>query len=42
MTDLNEQQKRAVSFKDGVCAVIEVPGSGKTTVMHHSGKNHPF
>src|SRR5208337_572431 len=34
-TNLNEQQKRAASFKDGVCAVIAVPGSGKTTVMTH-------
>ena len=35
MTDLNEQQRRAASFRDGVCAVIAVPGSGKTTVMTH-------
>src|SRR5208337_939076 len=34
-TNLNEQQKRAASFKDGICAVIAVPGSGKTTVMTH-------
>lgn len=33
MTDLNEQQRRAANFKNGVCAVIAVPGSGKTTVM---------
>jgi DNA helicase II / ATP-dependent DNA helicase PcrA len=33
MTDLNEQQKRAASFKNGICAVIAVPGAGKTTVM---------
>jgi DNA helicase-2/ATP-dependent DNA helicase PcrA len=35
MTDLNEQQRRAANFRDGVCAVIAVPGSGKTTVMTH-------
>jgi len=33
MTDLNEQQRRAANFKDGICAVIAVPGAGKTTVM---------
>ncbi|MGA2227919.1 MAG: UvrD-helicase domain-containing protein, partial [Syntrophobacteraceae bacterium] len=32
-TNLNEQQKRAARFKDGICAVIAVPGAGKTTVM---------
>ncbi|MGA2226388.1 MAG: ATP-dependent helicase [Syntrophobacteraceae bacterium] len=31
--NLNEQQKRAARFKDGICAVIAVPGAGKTTVM---------
>jgi DNA helicase II / ATP-dependent DNA helicase PcrA len=35
MTDLNEQQRKAAGFKNGVCAVIAVPGSGKTTVMTH-------
>jgi len=33
MTDLNEQQKRAAGFQNGICAVIACPGSGKTTVM---------
>src|SRR5271157_3735218 len=32
-TNLNEQQKRAASFLNGICAVIACPGSGKTTVM---------
>ncbi len=35
MTNLNEQQRLAASFKDGLCAVIAVPGSGKTTVTTH-------
>jgi DNA helicase-2/ATP-dependent DNA helicase PcrA len=35
MTDLNEQQRKAAGFKSGICAVIAVPGSGKTTVMTH-------
>jgi DNA helicase II / ATP-dependent DNA helicase PcrA len=35
MTALNEQQRKAAQFKDGICAVITVPGSGKTTVMTH-------
>ncbi len=35
MTNLNEQQRLAASFRDGICAVIAVPGSGKTTVMTH-------
>jgi DNA helicase-2/ATP-dependent DNA helicase PcrA len=30
---LNEQQKRAANFLNGICAVISVPGAGKTTVM---------
>ena len=40
MTDeLNPDQKRAAGFKDGVCAVIAVPGSGKTrTMMERIGK----
>jgi len=33
MNELNKDQKRAAEFKDGVCAVIAVPGSGKTLVM---------
>ena len=34
MTDeLNPDQKKAAEFKDGVCAVIAVPGSGKTRTM---------
>ena len=45
MTDeLNPDQKKAAKFKDGVCAVIAVPGSGKTrTMMERIGilvKNH--
>ena len=32
-TNLNEQQKRAASFLNGICSVIACPGSGKTTVM---------
>jgi len=33
MNELNKDQKRAAEFKDGVCAVIAVPGSGKTRTM---------
>ena len=33
MNDLNKDQERAAKFKDGVCAVIAVPGSGKTMTM---------
>ncbi len=33
MIQLNEQQKRAASFLNGIAAVIACPGSGKTTVM---------
>ena len=34
MTDeLNPDQEKAAKFKDGVCAVIAVPGSGKTRTM---------
>jgi len=33
MNELNPDQKRAAEFKDGVCAVIAVPGSGKTRTM---------
>ncbi len=33
MSELNEKQKEAAEFKDGVCAVIAVPGSGKTMTM---------
>jgi len=32
---LNEQQKRAVSFKNGVASVLAIPGSGKTLTMTH-------
>ena len=31
--DLNPEQKRAANFKDGVIAIIAVPGSGKTRTM---------
>ena len=38
MTDeLNPDQKRAAGFKDGICAVIAVPGSGQNT--DHDGAN---
>jgi len=30
---LNPDQKRAAEFRDGICAVIAVPGSGKTRTM---------
>jgi DNA helicase-2/ATP-dependent DNA helicase PcrA len=30
---LNEEQEKAAQFKDGICAVIAVPGSGKTKTM---------
>ena len=33
MNELNPDQKRAAEFKDGICAVIAVPGSGKTRTM---------
>jgi len=33
MNELNKDQKKAAKFKDGVCAVIAVPGSGKTRTM---------
>ncbi len=33
MSDLNPEQKLAAKFKDGICAVIAVPGSGKTKTM---------
>ncbi len=33
MPELNEQQKQAVNFQDGVAIVIAVPGSGKTLTM---------
>ncbi len=32
---LNEQQKKAVSFKNGVASVLAIPGSGKTLTMTH-------
>ena len=31
--ELNPDQKLAANFRDGVCAVIAVPGSGKTKTM---------
>ena len=31
--EMNPDQKKAAEFKDGVCAVIAVPGSGKTRTM---------
>jgi len=33
MTELNEQQKRAMEFLNGIAVVIAVPGSGKTLTM---------
>jgi len=33
MSELNPNQKKAAQFKDGICAVIAVPGSGKTRTM---------
>ena len=33
MNELNKDQEKAAKFKDGVCAVIAVPGSGKTRTM---------
>lgn len=35
----NEQQQRAIKFKDGACAVIAGAGSGKTTVLVERIKN---
>jgi DNA helicase-2/ATP-dependent DNA helicase PcrA len=32
---LNPEQQAAADFLDGVCVVVAVPGSGKTTVMTH-------
>ena len=40
MSDLNPKQQTAAAFKDGIAAVIAVPGSGKT--QHHDGKNRSF
>ena len=31
--DLNPEQEKAAHFGDGICAVIAVPGSGKTRTM---------
>jgi DNA helicase-2/ATP-dependent DNA helicase PcrA len=37
--ELNREQEEAASFMDGICAVIAVPGSGKTrTMMERIGK----
>lgn len=33
INDLNPEQQLAANFKDGICAVIAVPGSGKTKTM---------
>ncbi|MBC8315615.1 MAG: UvrD-helicase domain-containing protein [Bacteroidetes bacterium] len=33
MSELNPEQQMAAKFRDGVCAVIAVPGSGKTKTM---------
>ena len=33
MSELNPDQRKAAEFKDGICAVIAVPGSGKTRTM---------
>jgi len=33
MNDLTTEQLKAAEFKDGICAVIAVPGSGKTRVL---------
>lgn len=33
MNDLNPDQRKAAEFKEGICAVIAVPGSGKTKTM---------
>lgn len=39
MPELNKEQEEAASFIDGICAVIAVPGSGKTrTMMERIGK----
>ena len=35
--EMNPDQRKAAEFKDGVCAVIAVPGSGKT--RDHDGVN---
>lgn len=35
MNRLNPEQQRAAEFTHGVCAVIAVPGSGKTLTMTH-------
>ncbi len=37
MSELNPKQREAAQFKDGIAAVIAVPGSGKTT--HDDGKD---
>ena len=37
--ELNKEQEEAASFMEGICAVIAVPGSGKTrTMMERIGK----
>jgi DNA helicase II / ATP-dependent DNA helicase PcrA len=33
MSDLNPKQKQAAEFRDGIAAIIAVPGSGKTRTM---------
>jgi len=32
---LNEQQRKAASFGNGVASVLAIPGSGKTLTMTH-------
>lgn len=39
MTSLNKEQEKAANFREGIAAVIAVPGSGKTrTMMERIGK----
>jgi DNA helicase-2/ATP-dependent DNA helicase PcrA len=33
MSELNPKQQEAANFKEGIAAVIAVPGSGKTRTM---------
>ncbi len=39
MAELNEDQRKAAEFVAGICAVIAVPGSGKTLTMVERIKN---
>jgi DNA helicase-2/ATP-dependent DNA helicase PcrA len=36
MSELNPKQREAAQFKDGIAAVIAVPGSGKPRTMMES------